>query len=77
MDCKKFDAGETLKSGFLPKKKSDRNENFAQVMKDGFTKVTKAFKRDLKRLLTRGKNVNTRAIPTTPEVLGRVVLGNL
>ena len=33
-DCKKLDAGGTLKSGFLPRKKSDRNENFAQVMKD-------------------------------------------
>ena len=49
VDCKKFDAGGTLKLGYLPRKKSDRNENFAQVMKDGFTKVNKAFKKDLKK----------------------------
>jgi hypothetical protein len=48
-DCKKFDAGGTLKLGFLPRKKSDRNKNFAQIMKDGFAKVTKAFKTDLKK----------------------------
>ena len=32
-----------------PRKKSNRNENFAQIMKDGFAKVTKAFKKDLKK----------------------------
>ena len=49
-DCKKYKKGGTLKAGFQPKKgKSDRNENFAQVMKDGFGKVTKAFKKDLKK----------------------------
>jgi hypothetical protein len=46
-DCKKFDAGGSLKEGFHPRKKSDRNKNFAQIIKDGFTKVTKAFKKDL------------------------------
>jgi hypothetical protein len=49
VDCKKFDAGGSLKSGFLPRKKSDRNENFAQIMKDGFAQVTKAFKKDIKK----------------------------
>ena len=49
-DCKKYDAGGTLKAGFHPKKgRSDRNKNFAQAMKDGFAKVTKAFKKDLKK----------------------------
>ena len=48
-DCKKFDAGGSLKAGFLPRKKSNRNKNFAQIMKDGFAKVTKAFKKDLKK----------------------------
>ena len=32
----------------LPRKKYDRNENFAQIMKDGFAEVTKVFKKDLK-----------------------------
>jgi hypothetical protein len=49
VDCKKFDAGGSLKSGFLPRKKSDRNENFAQIMKEGFAQVTKAFKKDIKK----------------------------
>jgi hypothetical protein len=49
VDCKKFDAGGSFKSGFLPRKKSDRNENFAQIMKDGFAQVTKAFKKDIKK----------------------------
>ena len=48
-DCKKYKKGGALKEGFQPRKgKSDRNENFAQIMKDGFAKVTKAFKKDLK-----------------------------
>ena len=64
--------------GFLPRKKSNRNENFAQIMKDGFAQVTKAFKKDIKRLLAKRKKANaTVAIPTTPEALGRVVLGNM
>ena len=48
-DCKKFDAGGTLKAGFQPRKKSNRNENISQIMKDGFAKVTKAFKKDIKK----------------------------
>jgi hypothetical protein len=54
-DCKKFDAGGSLKSGFLPRKKSDRNENFAQIMKDGFAQVTKAFKKDIKKVSRKEK----------------------
>ena len=34
---------------FKPKGKSDRNDNFAQIIKDGFATVTKAFKKDLKK----------------------------
>ncbi len=49
VDCKKFNAGGSLKLGFLPRKKSDRNENYAQIMKDGFAECTKAFKKDLKK----------------------------
>jgi hypothetical protein len=49
VDCKMFDAGGTHKSGFLPRKKSNRNKNFAQIMKNGFAKVTKAFKKDIKK----------------------------
>jgi hypothetical protein len=49
VDCKKFDAGGSLKSGFLPRKKSDKSKNFAQIMKDGFAQVTKAFKKDIKK----------------------------
>jgi hypothetical protein len=49
VDCKKFDAGGSLKSGFLPRKKSGRNKNFAQITKDGFAEVTKVFKKDLKK----------------------------
>jgi hypothetical protein len=48
-DCKKYEKGGALKKGFKPKGKSDRNENFTQIMKDGFKKVTKAFKKDLKK----------------------------
>ena len=42
------------------------------MMKDGFTKVTKAFKKDLKRLLTKDrKNANTTVkTPKALEVLG-------
>jgi len=49
VDCKKFDAGGSLKKGFLPRKKSDRNENFAQIIKDGFAECSKAFKKDMKK----------------------------
>ena len=49
VDSKKFDAGGSLKSGFLPRKKSNRNENFAQMIKDGFAECSKAFKKDMKK----------------------------
>ena len=48
-NCKKYDKGGALKAGFKPKGKSARSENFAQIMKDGFAKVTKAFKKDIKK----------------------------
>ena len=48
-DCKKYKKGGALKKGFKPKGKSNRSENFAQIMKVGFVKVTKAFKKDLKK----------------------------
>jgi len=55
-DCKKYDASGTLKAGFQPKKgRSDRNENFTQIMKDGFAKVTKAFKKESKKASRREK----------------------
>ena len=38
-----------LLNRFKPKGKSDRIENFAQIMKEGFAKVTKAFKKDSKK----------------------------
>jgi hypothetical protein len=55
VDCKKFDAGGSLKSGFLPRKKSDKNQNFAQAIKEGFVQVTKAFKKDIKKASRREK----------------------
>ena len=54
-DCKKYDKGGTLKAGFKPKGKSDRNDNFAQIIKDGFTKVTKAVTKDLKKDSCKGE----------------------
>ena len=43
-ECRKYDKGVALKKGFTPKGKSDsNNESFAQIMKEGFAKVTKAF----------------------------------
>ena len=45
--------------GHLPRKKSNRNENFAQIMKDGIAKVTKAFKKDLKKASRKEKNTQT------------------
>jgi hypothetical protein len=57
-DCKKFDAGGSLKSGFHPRKKSDRNKNFAQIIKEGFAQVTKVFKKDLKKAFAK-KQENT------------------
>ena len=56
-DCKKYEKDGNLKAGFQPKKaKSNRNENFAQVMKDSFAKVTKAFKKELKKTSQKKKN---------------------
>ena len=48
-DCKKYEKGVALKKGFKPKGKSGKNENFSQIIKDGFAKVTKAIKKDLKK----------------------------
>ena len=48
-DCIKYKKGGALKKGFKPKGKSDKSENFTQNMKEGFAKVTKAFKKDLKK----------------------------
>ena len=44
-------------------------------MKDGFAKVTKAFKKDLKKASQKEKNVSTKVTPTALEELGWVVLG--
>ncbi len=49
VDCKKFDAGGSLKLGFLPRKKSDRNENFAQIIKDSFAECSRAFEKKMKK----------------------------
>jgi len=49
-ECRKYDKGRALKKGFKPKGKSkSKNESFAQIMKEGFTKATKAFEKDLKK----------------------------
>ena len=66
-----------INKGFKPKGKSNKNENFVQIMKDGFTQVTKAFNKDLKKASQKSKRNANGAIPTAPEVLGRVVLGNM
>ncbi len=68
-DCKKFDAGQSLKAGFQPKKKSDRNKNFAQIIKEGFAQVTKAVKKDLKKALQKSKKNTNAAILTALEAL--------
>ena len=39
-------------------------------MKDGFAKVTKAFKKDLKKASQKEKTANTTMIPTALEALG-------
>ena len=50
VDCKKYNAGGALKTGFQPRKgKSNRNENLAQIIKDGFAKVTKKASRKEKK----------------------------
>ena len=50
-ECRKFTKDGTLKPGFKPKggKAKSNDHIFAQVKKEGFTKVTKAFKKDLKK----------------------------
>ena len=49
--CRKFTKDGTLESGFKPKggKAKSNYHNFAKVMKESFAKVTKAFKKDLKK----------------------------
>ena len=50
-ECRKFTKDGTLKPWFKPKggKAKSNDHNFAQDMKEGFVKVTKAFKEDLKK----------------------------
>ena len=51
-ECRKFTKDGTLEPGFKQKrgKAKSNDHNFAQVMKEGFAKVTKAFKQDLNSL---------------------------
>ena len=46
-DCKKYDKDGTKKEGFKKKGKyGSMNQNFAQIMKDGFAEMTSALKKD-------------------------------
>ena len=49
-DCKKYEKGGARKKGFKQKGKSNKSENFVQIMKEGFAKVTKASKKDLTKV---------------------------
>ena len=50
-DCRKYNKDETFQKSFNKAKsesKDQNNQNFAQIMKDGFAEMTKALKKDKK-----------------------------